>query len=396
MSAGWPYRRIYLRASQRPRLGASASREHPLDSAGQLNDPTGHTNPTGTTTGETGPRQPCPGAAGPAVRAGLRSGRATAIGYGHPQPPERGEQLTIHYPDISHHQSGLAIQAGTPAVCAKASEGTTFRDPSFATFRTQAGTRGVFFFGYHWLHRGNADAQAAFCHSVAGGTPIMIDCEDTGDSPTVADCLAFAAGLRSRGGRCTLAYLPHWYWQDYLHGASLTALRGAGLGLVSSNYTSYSDSGPGWTPYGGVTPVIWQYTDAHSYGGQSVDFNAYRGTTAQLQALVSGSITSREEPEVPHLDLELNVPKIMTSPTVVGGAAWVCLSSDFGDAQVRVALKRSGSGWDIHDNVTVTAAKDHVVVAKITSSTTKISAVLASSTTANTVVALDVYPDHQF
>jgi len=44
----------------------------------------------------------------------------------------------------------------------------------------------------------------------------------------------------------------------------------------------------GWQPYGGVTPVLWQYTDAASEQ-QSLDFNAFRGTIDQLAALLGGS-----------------------------------------------------------------------------------------------------------
>jgi hypothetical protein len=310
---------------------------------------------------------------------------------------DRSGKVTIFYPDISNYQAGLIIQPGTVAVCAKASEGTGYRDPTYSGFQSQAAARGVFFFAYHWLHHGNVDAQANFCHGIVGGTPVMIDCEGS-DKPTVSECVAFANALRARGGVCSLTYLPHWYWQDYLGSPSLTPLTNAGLSLVSSSYTAYSDSGPGWNPYGGVAPVIWQFSSNYPYGGKNVDFNAYRGTAVQLTALVSGKLspsTSSEE-TMPHLDLELNKAQVLTSPTVVGGSGWVCLSSDFGSAQVRVALKHNGGGWDIHDNLTVNPSSDHVVVAKVDPSVTKISAVVQSISTGNTCVGLDVLPDHGF
>lgn len=303
--------------------------------------------------------------------------------------------MTIFYPDVSHHQTGLTIQPETPAVCAKATEGTSVTDPAYSGFKSQAAAQGAFFFAYHWLHRGNTDAQADHCRSIAGTTPVMIDCEDTSDVPTVSDCAAFANALRSRGGVCTLAYLPHWYWQDHLGSPGLQPLAAAGLSLVSSNYTTYSDTGPGWEGYGGLSPVIWQYSDSHPYGDRTVDFNAYRGTSVQLRALVTGApaVTTTED-DMAHLDLELNAPRILTSPTVVGGAGWVCLSSDFGTGQVRVALKHKGGGWDVHDQLAVDPAADHLVVGKIDSSVTKISVLLESVTSSNTAVSLDVLPDH--
>ncbi len=307
--------------------------------------------------------------------------------------------MTVFYPDVSHYQAGLRIQPGTVAVCAKASEGTTYRDPSYVDFKAQAAAQGALFFGYHWLHGGSIDAQAGFCYSVVGSTPVMIDCEDTGNPANVADCVAFAAGIRRRGGTCTLVYLPHWYWQGNLGSPSLTPLTTARLSLVSSQYTTYSDTGPGWAAYGGVSPVIWQFSESYPYGGFAVDMNAFRGTAGQLRTLVYGTtaaVTSRKVDDMPHLDLTLNTPQVMTSPTATGGSGWVCLSSDFGDARVRVAFKHSKGGWDIRDNVPVTSAGDHVVVAKIDSSITKISAVVQSLSTPNTAVGLDVLPDSPF
>ena len=62
------------------------------------------------------------------------------------------------------------------------------------------------------------------------------------------------------------------------------------MAIVASGYPGgYSDTDPDWQPYGGVAPLIWQYTDKQPYGGQHVDFNAYRGTVPQLAALINGS-----------------------------------------------------------------------------------------------------------
>lgn len=193
--------------------------------------------------------------------------------------------MTIFFPDVSNYQAGLRIQPNTVAVCAKASEGTTYRDQSYGDFQAQSAQQGAFFFAYHWLHRGDAEGQADFCHGIVGNTPVMIDWEGD-DNPTMNDCVTFVTALRARGGTCTLVYLPHWYWDSHLGRPSLTPLTQAGLSLVSSTYTTYSDTGPGWAPYGGMTPVIWQYTDSFSYDGRNIDFNAYRGSREQLAALV--------------------------------------------------------------------------------------------------------------
>jgi len=193
--------------------------------------------------------------------------------------------MTVRYPDVSGFQAGLSL-AGAALVVAKATEGGTFTDASYAGFRAQAGRLGVPFAAYHWINGTAAATQAAHAFAVIGsGTPVMWDAEATG--ATVGQILAVTAAYRRLGGRATLCYLPHWWWQQ-IGSPDLRPLAAAGLALVSSNYPAagYSDTGPGWAAYGGLTPAIWQYTDTALFNGRRVDFNAYRGTQAQLLALV--------------------------------------------------------------------------------------------------------------
>lgn len=193
--------------------------------------------------------------------------------------------MTIFFPDISSYEYGLSIAPGTVAVIAKATEGTYYRDANYAGFKAQAAAVGAIFSAYHFLKAGGGAAQADYYHAWAGAVPCMLDVETEGASkPTVLDCLAFINRLRDIGGRVWGAYFPAWYWEQV--GGSLASL---GVAVVSSNYTAYSDTGPGWAPYGGAAPVIWQYTNAQSYGGQLVDFNAFKGTVAQLAALINGT-----------------------------------------------------------------------------------------------------------
>lgn len=196
--------------------------------------------------------------------------------------------MTIAFPDISHYQAGLRIQPGTVAVCAKCSEGTYLTDASYADFKTQASNVNALFWAYHFLTAGNGAGQADYCFKIAGSTPVMLDVEPIPAQhsyPTVADIQAFVARYKKLGGRVCLAYIPRWYWQQ-MGSPDLTVL---GLPIVASGYPgAYSDSDANWSPYGGVTPSIWQYTAAQPYGGMSVDFNAFRGTLQQLAALIQG------------------------------------------------------------------------------------------------------------
>lgn len=237
--------------------------------------------------------------------------------------------MTIAYPDVSNHQGAMTLRGGTVACCAKSSEGAGWVDPTYGHYRAEARRVGAVFFAYHFLHRGNIAVQAASCHAVVGsGVNVMIDLEPSpGSRPTVQDALDFAAGVRARGCPCTLVYLPRWYWGNPatspdggLGAPSLAPLARAGLSLVSSDYTAYSDTGPGWDPYGGVSPVVWQWTDALPYSGQSVDFNAYRGTAAQLRTLLGYAAPAPEPPPTPVIPVEGFMYLISVTPDPTGPA----------------------------------------------------------------------------
>lgn len=200
--------------------------------------------------------------------------------------------MTISFPDVANYQAGLIIQPGTVALAAKSSEGTYYKDASYADFKAQAARVGALFWAYHFLIQGNGAAQAEYCFNIVGASiPVMLDVEPIPAQksvPTVADCAAFIARYKQLGGRVCLAYLPRWYWEQ-LGQPDLAVL---GVPVVASGYPGgYSDTDANWAPYGGVTPAVWQYTNAQPYGGKLVDFNAFRGTTAQLAALIHGTST---------------------------------------------------------------------------------------------------------
>jgi hypothetical protein len=188
----------------------------------------------------------------------------------------------LAYPDISSAQAGIDL-AGAGFVVCKVTQGTGYLNPDYQAERSQAQLKRVLFAAYHFLERGNAAAQAAFAHTHAWDVPLMLDAETdpaTGHGPSVADVAEFISAYRRLGGALHLLYLPHWYWAE-IGSPSLTAA-GAGLRLASSNYTTYSDTGPGWEGYGGLTVATWQYTSTATFGGKTVDLNAWKGTPAQL------------------------------------------------------------------------------------------------------------------
>jgi hypothetical protein len=189
-----------------------------------------------------------------------------------------GGVVTIFFPDVSHYNAGANL-TGAAALIAKATQGVSSVDPTFAAFRAQAAGLGIPFVAYHWVDDSDPLGQAQHAYSVAGAVPMMWDAEAVGAD--VARLVEMTHRYRALGGNPRLVYLPHWWWVD-LGSPDLRPLTAAGLALVSSDYPAagYSDTGPGWAPYGQVGPVIWQYTDS------PIDHNAYRGTVDQLRALL--------------------------------------------------------------------------------------------------------------
>jgi hypothetical protein len=194
--------------------------------------------------------------------------------------------VTIFFPDLSHYK--VPSLTGAVALITKATQGTSFVDLAYAGFQQQASKLGIPFAGYHWIDTSDLGAQAANAYRVMGNTPCMWDAEAAG--ATVPRIVDLTKRYRALGGNPRLVYLPHWWWQDHLGSPSLQPLADLGLALVSSAYPAagYTETGIGWNGYGGMSPAIWQYTDAQLFNGVRVDFNAFKGTVAQLRALFTG------------------------------------------------------------------------------------------------------------
>lgn len=173
----------------------------------------------------------------------------------------------------------------------KVSEGNYYADPDWSTAKAWCDDNGVPVIGYHYVTTDDPAAQARLFVSNGGGTHAMLDFEaNSGDIPQfwrVVDA------FNDAGVTIALSYIPHWYWQN-IGSPDLSQVPG----LIASSYyqsrtygwTEYTaaggDSGPGWQPYGGATPVIWQFSDSGLIDGKYVDVNAYRGTVDELRTLL--------------------------------------------------------------------------------------------------------------
>jgi GH25 family lysozyme M1 (1,4-beta-N-acetylmuramidase) len=245
--------------------------------------------------------------------------------------------MTLFFPDVASYEAGIRLD-GMSLISVKATEGTSYTNPDYARVAGDARHRGLPLIAYHFLRHDSSPAQqATHCHDVVGsGTPVMLDVETAtnGSCATADDAVNFTMALKKLGGNPRLIYLPKWYWQDKLGSPDLTPLVKAGLLLVSSNYTSYSDTGPGWAPYGGMTPVVWQYTDRYALNGFAVDHNAFRGNindfvtllqTGQQDVNLNDPVQSTASPGMDYRTVEQvlsDMWNVIMRSKAAGGAMW--------------------------------------------------------------------------
>lgn len=205
--------------------------------------------------------------------------------------------MTVFVADIASYQAGLVPAALAPVCVAleiKCTQGVDYVDPAYAGWLTAARAAGLIPVPYHYLDGSDPAAQAAWltAHILDASLPVMLDFE-TGGLPHALDVTdaMITAGLHPR-----LLYLARSRWAALGSPDLAAPLATRHLALINAAYPSNAagnptalypgDHAPAWDPYGGVTPALWQFTDAALLGGQRLDMNAFRGDGAQLAALL--------------------------------------------------------------------------------------------------------------
>jgi hypothetical protein len=102
-----------------------------------------------------------------------------------------------------------------------------------------------------------------------------------------------ANAIRNLGHKVALLYAPDWYWSEM----GAPSMAGAGFDLVAAEYGKKpwptgsatqvyaargGDASPDWKAYGGLTPVLLQFSCQTTWGNKQLDMNAYRGDPAVL------------------------------------------------------------------------------------------------------------------
>lgn len=226
---------------------------------------------------------------------------ATLVGAGTARAADTVEGI-----DVSHHQGpidwGAVKGAGIGFAQMKATEGTTFQDPQFATNYADSAAAGIIRGAYHFAQPASSSGaeQADFFVDHGGGwtadgttLPGMLDIEynPSGDTCYGLDAEAmvgwigdFLTEYQKRTGRWAIIYSTTDWW---------TTCTGNYDGFAANDplwIARYSDS-PGTMPAGWSTYTFWQYTSTGSVAGVSgnVDCDVFNGGPDQLLALANNT-----------------------------------------------------------------------------------------------------------
>jgi hypothetical protein len=243
--------------------------------------------------------------------------------------------VTLHGPDGSKWQAGIVVPSAhwdaVAYVVWRASIGTR-SDRSFASMRDQALTHRKAFCAYHFVYPCGsypAAMQAATFHAQAGDTriPAMLDWESDGSlAATWDDVLQVADAIRRLGHRVPLVYTGKWYWQA----KGSPTMSGHGFDLVNAHYGSNptgdivpvyvrrgGDSGPGWTGYGGLSPIMWQFGSRVTFGTSA--------PLARVRAAASGDEAEADPARPPRVEPGRNRVVAAAARLFTGGASPIAM-----------------------------------------------------------------------
>jgi GH25 family lysozyme M1 (1,4-beta-N-acetylmuramidase) len=190
----------------------------------------------------------------------------------------------------------------------KATEGTSTRHDRYGEALRRARDAGIPVLGAYHVVRSNPSIASQVTYMLSyldSQTPwwrqhphffIQVDLELWEyDKVPAAVGEAFADAVQQASGKVAVIYASRGQYGNELSGTSHD-LWNANYGAnIEDHYQAVyaargGDSGPGWVTYSGRMPVFWQYGSRTRIGTQPIcDANAFRGTLAQLKALVSGA-----------------------------------------------------------------------------------------------------------
>jgi lysozyme len=238
--------------------------------------------------------------------------------------------------DLSHYQAGFDFQSfkngGGLGVILKATEGASIKDQSYPVFRTQALAAGLAVASYHFLHAGDAEAQAEFFLSVVNprqSERVVADHEKPpGESaPSLGDLITFLQAIQSARPDLQLTV-----YSSNLIKEQLGSTRNAWLAENTSLWLAQFTTGqPSWPAATWPAWSLWQYTDEGSVPGfdDELDCDRFNGPDANFLKWVGPPSPSASVP-----------PKVVPQPEAVKIAITI-------EADSPVALTINGVAVDI-------------------------------------------------
>ncbi|WP_344309855.1 GH25 family lysozyme [Fodinicola feengrottensis] len=197
--------------------------------------------------------------------------------------------------DVSHYQGTInwtsVKNAGIKWAYIKATESTTYKDPTFNANYTNAYNAGLIRGAYHFARPADSSgaAQATYFATHGGGwsadnhtLPGMLDLE--GSCASVAWIRDFYNTYKAKTGRDVVIYTSASWWNSCTGGSSAFA------SLTPLDVASWGGSSP-TMPRGFGAYTMWQYTDSGSVSGISgaVDRDTFNGSEARLLALANNT-----------------------------------------------------------------------------------------------------------
>ena len=263
---------------------------------------------------------------GVSIARRLLAAAAAFVALGLAAAPGAGAASYAKGLDVSHWNGAVdwiqVVSGGYTFLFAKATEGTTLTDPTYAINR--AGTQGVDmrFGAYHFARPGgtgaggvaaNAIAQADYFVNVAqpaaGDLPPVLDLETKG-SLTTANLTswtqAWLAEVQARTGVSPLIYASPSFWKTAV--GNTTSFASSGNRLWIAHWTANAAPTVPASNWGGFGWTFWQWTDCSKIPGflHCGDGDRLNGTNPATFAIAK---------------YPTGAPVPATPPTVVGTAA---------------------------------------------------------------------------
>lgn len=194
--------------------------------------------------------------------------------------------------DVSHWQGtidfGAVAASGIRFAFAKATEGKTFDDPNYATFRADAKAAGLAFGAYHYAKpdTSTSDAVTEADHFIDTALPAsgdllpVIDLEDAGglsNTKLIAWVWDFLDQVLARTGVHALIYTSPSFWETHMNDTDEFANGGYSL-LWIAHWFAPTPTVPG-NNWGGEGWTFWQNDDCFTVPGIAgcVDHDFYNG-----------------------------------------------------------------------------------------------------------------------